>query len=188
MHKNLRITQVVYNQTKCIYTAFGDLKIKTNKTKLLQIWSKEAHASSLFFGPFPYKTSSTKSEREGKITWRHCRNTNLHSQTFSQLEKAMYPLQMYRTKSPKNCCCASFSFLIKVGCAPKNTLIAHLKGPHLFLFGYWLWLFSMTTFSATIHTFLWATNLGCAKSTWNRNICRFTRSIDKLSLIAKKTQ
>jgi hypothetical protein len=138
----------------------------------------------------------------------------------------MYPLQMYRTEFSKNCCYASFNFLIKIGCAPKNTIIAHRKRPTPLL----VWLLIVTCF----HNNFFSSNLyfplsnqprmcrvnmkshGCNPKlvllyfirlffrvdVWNKvlpyvcfvlhiihhNICRFTRSIGKLSLIAKKTQ
>jgi len=113
------------------------------------------------------KTSSTKSKWKRKITWVHCRNRNinLHSQTFSQLEKPLYPLHMYKIKSLKNCCYISSIFLQGLF-APKNTMIVHLEDPHLFLLGCWSWLVFITTFSTSIYIFLWTTNLRCAKSTW----------------------
>ncbi len=84
---------------------------------------------------------------------------------FHNLKKSLYPLQMYKIKSLKNCCYISSIFLQRLF-APKNTMIGHLEGPHLFLLGCWPWLVSITTFSTSIYIFLWTTNQGCAKSTW----------------------
>jgi len=67
----------------------------------------------------PTKTSSTKSKWKRKITWVHYCNINLHSQTFSQLEKPLYTLQMYKIKSLKNCCYISSIFLLGLF-APKK--------------------------------------------------------------------
>ncbi len=80
-------------------------------------------------------------------------------------ERALYPLQMYKIKSLKNSCYNSSIFFKRLF-TPKNAMIAHLEGPHLFLFNCQMWLVSIITFSTTNYIFLWATNVGCGKLTW----------------------
>jgi hypothetical protein len=133
---------------------------------------------------------------------------------------------MYKMKSSKNCCCASFNFLIKIGYAPKKHYSCTPKRPTPLL----VWLPIVTYF----HNNFFNNNLyfpfsnwpgmcrinmkshGCDPklillyfirpffrvNVWNkelpyvcsvlqiihRNICGFTRSIGKLSLIVKKIQ
>jgi hypothetical protein len=54
--------------------------------------------------------SSTKVIREGKPTHGHwCKM--FHNQIFSQVENDIYLLQVYKTTSSINCCCATLNFL-----------------------------------------------------------------------------
>jgi hypothetical protein len=112
----------------------------------------------------------TKAKQKGEIIWRHWHNTNLHNQIFSQVEKALYPIQTYYIKFFLKCCYTSSHFLYlnlwhqKMLCLHTHlaqTLVWYRVWPN---FGCQLW-FASTFFSRRTN-FLWISNMGCAQSIW----------------------
>jgi hypothetical protein len=80
-----------------------------------------------------------------------CANeTNLRNQIFSQVERAMYPLQIYNTKSLMNCYYASI--FCKDLWHFKHAMITHVIGLDYFFFDYCLW-FPLAIFSTTTNFF-----------------------------------
>jgi hypothetical protein len=76
-------------------------------------------------------TCSKRFEQERKLTQRHWWITKLRSQMFLHVDKGLYPLQMYRTKSSKNHWCVSSPCLLRF-VEPKNVVIVDINNATFF--------------------------------------------------------
>jgi hypothetical protein len=86
-------------------------------------------------------TCSKRFERKGKLTQGHWQITNFCSQMFLHVNRSLYPLQILKTKSSRNCCYVSSSCFLGF-VELKIVVITNLDSATLFFPGCWLWFIS----------------------------------------------